>query len=105
MEGDADGQDQHVNAVDAAAQKTELQIGDKMPAEHPQAGWIYAGISKSTHQPLYVAPNDSGVFQWKQAMAFAAKDRSRVPSKEELDQLYAAKDKGALKGTFNVAGS
>jgi hypothetical protein len=38
-------------------------------------------------------------------MAFAAKDGSRVPSKEELDQLYEAQDKGALKGTFNVTGS
>src|SRR5229473_3601833 len=61
---------------------TEPKIGDKMPAGHPQAGWIYAGISKNTQQPFYVAPKDSGVFQWKEATAFAAKDGSRVPSKE-----------------------
>ena len=83
----------------------EPQIGDKMPAGHPQAGWIYAGISKSSHQPFYVAPKDSGVFRWKEAMAFAAKDGSRVPSKEELDQIYEARNEGALKGTFNVTGS
>jgi hypothetical protein len=91
------------DAKPAAA--TEPQIGDRMPARHPNAGWIYAGISKTTHEPFYVAPKDSGVFQWKAAMAFAAKDGSRLPSKEELDQIYDAKDKGALKGTFNVTGS
>jgi hypothetical protein len=38
-------------------------------------------------------------------MAFAAKDGSRVPSQDELDQIYEARNKGALKGTFNVTGS
>jgi hypothetical protein len=88
-----------------AAQKAEPQIGDKMPAGHPQAGWIYAGVSRSTHQPFYVAPKDSGVFQWKEAMAFAAKNGSRVPSREELDQVFEARNQGALKGTFNETGS
>src|SRR4029077_3396589 len=84
---------------------SEPQIGDKMPAGHKHAGWIYAGISKTTHEPFYVAPKDSGVFKWKEAMAFAANEGSRVPSKEELDQLYEARDEGALKDTFNVTGS
>ena len=88
-----------------AAPKAELQIGDRMPAGHPNAGWIYAGISKTTHGPLYVAPKDSGVFKWKEAMAFAAKEDSRTPSREELDQIYEARNKGALKGTFNETGS
>ena len=83
----------------------EPKVGDRMPAGHPNAGWIYAGISKTTQQPLYVAPKDSGVFQWKEAMAFAAKDGSRVPSREELDQIYDARDQGALKDTFNLTGS
>ncbi len=91
-------------ANDASA-KVEPQIGDVMPAGHKNAGWIYAGISKTTHEPFYVAPKDSGVFQWKQAMDFAAREGSRVPSQDELDQLYEARDKGALKGTFNVTGS
>ncbi len=80
-------------------------IGDVMPAGHKQAGWIYVGISRTTHQPFYVAPKDSGVFKWKEAMAFAAKDGARVPSQDELDQIYEARNKGALKGTFNVTGS
>ncbi len=83
----------------------EAKIGDKMPAGHPNAGWVYAGTSKTTDQPLYVAPEDSGVFRWKAAMEFAAKGGSRVPSQDELDQIYAARDKGALKETFNITGS
>jgi hypothetical protein len=89
-------------AVGAADAKP--QIGDVMPAGHEHAGWIYAGISKTTHEPFYVAPKDSGVFQWKEAMAFAATDDSRLPSWDELDQIYKARDKGALKGTFNETG-
>jgi hypothetical protein len=92
-------------ANDSAAINAEPKIGDKMQAGHPHAGWIYAGISKTTHEPFYVAPKDSGVFQWKEAMAFAANDGSRVPSQDELDQIYEARNKGALKGTFNVTGS
>ena len=92
-------------ANDSTAASATPQIGDKMPAGHKQAGWIYAGISKTTHEPFYVAPKDSGVFQWKEAMAFAAKEGSRVPSQDELDQIHDAMDKGALKGTFNVTGS
>src|SRR5579872_667276 len=92
-------------ANDSTAISAEPKIGDKMAAGHPQAGWIYAGISKTTHQPFYVAPKDSGVFKWKEAMAFAAKDGARVPSQDELDQIYEARDKGGLKGTFNETGS
>jgi hypothetical protein len=83
----------------------EPKVGDKMPAGHPNAGWIYAGISRSSRQPFYVAPKDSGVFQWKAAMGLAAKEGARVPSREELDQIYEAMDKGALKDKFNRTGS
>jgi hypothetical protein len=95
----------HPAANDSAAVSAEPQIGDVMSAGHAQAGWIYAGISKTTHEPFYVAPKDSGVFKRKEAMAFAAKEGSRVPSKEELDQIYDAREQGALKGIFNTTGS
>ncbi len=95
----------HAPANDSVVVNVEPQIGDVMPAWHKQAGWIYAGISKTTHQSFYVAPKDSGVFKWKEAMAFAAKDGARVPSEDELDQIYEARNKGALKDTFNVTGS
>jgi hypothetical protein len=94
----------HVSANDRTA-KREPQIGDLMPAGHPNAGWVYAGISKTTYQPFYVAPKDSGVFKWKQALVFAAREDSRLPSNEELNQLWEAKNKGKLKGTFNLTGS
>ena len=63
------------------------------------------GISKTTHKPFYVAPKDSGVFQWKKAMDFAAYEGARVPSQDELDQIYEARNQGELKDTFNVTGS
>ncbi len=95
----------HAPANDSVVVNVEPQIGDVMPAGHKQAGWIYAGISKTTHEPFYVAPKDSGVFKWKEAMAFAAKEGARVPSPDELDQIYEARNKAALKDTFNVTGS
>ena len=81
------------------------KIGDVMPAGHKNAGWVYVGISKTTNEPFYAADKDSGVFKWNAAMKFAAQQNARVPSDEELNQLFEAKDKGALKGTFNVSGS
>jgi Protein of unknown function (DUF1566) len=81
------------------------KIGDVMPTGDPHAGWIYAGISKTTKAPFYAAPKDSGVFRWNEMMAFAAKEKARVPSNQELDQLYGAREAGALKRTFNVSGS
>jgi hypothetical protein len=81
------------------------QIGDVMSPGHQKAGWVYAGISKTTNEPFYCAAEDSGVFQWNAAREFAAQQSARVPSDKELNQLFEAKDKGALKGTFNVSGS
>jgi hypothetical protein len=94
----------HPAANDVVA-KAIPEIGDTMPAGHKHAGWIYAGISNTTHQPFYAASKDSGVFRWNAAMDFAARESARVPYDEELKQLYAARDRGALKGTFNVYGS
>lgn len=81
------------------------KIGDVMPAGHKNAGWVYAGVSKTNNEPFYAAAEDSGVFKWSAAMKFAAQKNARVPSDEELNQLFEAKDEGALKGTFNVSGS
>ena len=79
------------------------KIGDVMPVGHKNAGWVYAGISETTNEPFYAASEDSGVFRWNAAMKFAAQQNARVPSDEELNQLFEAKDEGALKGTFNVS--
>jgi hypothetical protein len=81
------------------------EIGDVMPTGHKHEGWIYAGISLTTGKTFYVASKDSGVFKWKEAMEFAARESARVPSSDELIQLYRAKNIGALKDTFDVSGS
>jgi Protein of unknown function (DUF1566) len=80
-------------------------IGDVMPAGHEHAGWIYAGISDTTGKPFYAASRNSGVYKWKEAMAFAANEKANMPSHAELNQLYKAKNQGAFKGTFNETGS
>ena len=43
--------------------------------------------------------------RWQEAMDFAARSNASVPSREELNQMYQARDEGALKGTFNTTGS
>lgn len=87
------------------AAKAELQVGDMMPEGHKHAGRIYGGVSKTEGKPFYVAPNDSGVFQWKEAMKFASTQGARVPSADELDQMHDAENTGAFKNTFNLTGS
>ena len=82
-----------------------LKVGDVMPEGHEHAGWIYGGISKTTSKPFYIAPKDSGVMLWEEAMDFAARSNASVPSREELNQIYEARNEGALKCTFNTAGS
>jgi hypothetical protein len=82
------------------------EVGDIMPEGHAHAGRIYLGPSASTGRPLYAASQDSGVYKWREAMDFAAKQNNgaSVPTQDELDQLYEARDTGALKGTFNLTG-
>jgi hypothetical protein len=73
-------------------------------------GTIYGGISPTTHKPMFVAPKSSEkTMAFKQAAAYAStlevgghKD-FRVPTMAELRVLFANRDKGALKGTFNAA--
>jgi Protein of unknown function (DUF1566) len=48
-----------------------LKIGDVMPVGDPHAGWIYAGISKTTKAPFYAAANNAGEYRRTKAMAFA----------------------------------
>jgi hypothetical protein len=82
-----------------------LEVGDVMPEGHDHAGWIYGGISKTTSKPFYIAPRDSGVMHWWAAKKFAVRSKARVPSWRELNQLYEARNEGALKDTFNTTGS
>jgi hypothetical protein len=43
--------------------------------------------------------------RWQEAMDFAARSKVSLPSREELQQMYQARNVGALKGTFNATGS
>ena len=59
---------------------------------------------------MYALPVDAPLkMQWREAKAYAAaldahghKDW-RLPSKDELDDLYRNREKGALRGTFSCA--
>ena len=82
-----------------------LSIGQIAPEGHEHAGWIYGGVSKTTSKPFYIALEDSGVMRWQAAMDFAALENARVPSREELNQMYEARNQGALKDTFIITGS
>ena len=75
-------------------------------------GTIYAGISPDTGKKIYTTPADAGLtMKWKRAMDYAADLKAhgyqdwRVPTRGELNVLYENRDKGELKGTFNVTGS
>ena len=76
------------------------RIGDAMPVGHPHAGWIYAGISETTQRAFYAAPADSGMFSWDDAVAFAVREGARLPTTEELNQLYHSRHEGAFRGAF-----
>lgn len=97
-------------AASAAAPKKELEIGDADPA---MDGWVYAGISPDDGEPFWAAPQDAPkLMDAEDAKSYARSmqdefnqsgnpSRVWVPTRDELDQLYFHKDKGALKGTFN----
>ncbi len=89
------------------AAKAALEIGDVM-----KDGTIYAGISPDTNQPMYAAPADAPMsMDFNKAAKYATglqvgdKKDFRVPSKAELNVLFQNREKGALKGTFNLTGS
>ncbi|MCE9506807.1 MAG: DUF1566 domain-containing protein [Alphaproteobacteria bacterium] len=85
-------------------ENAKQKIGDRM-----EDGTIYAGISPDTNQPMYAAPVDASMSMDFNAAAKYAKDLDiggkrdfRVPTKAELNVLYQNREKGALKGTFNL---
>lgn len=83
--------------------KNIVAIGKKM-----HDGTIYAGLSPSTGNPMYAAPTDAPRSMDVDDAAAYAKDLNvggkkdfRVPTIDELNVLFANREKGALKGTFN----
>ncbi len=97
----------------AAVAKAEAEaianpkVGDRMPD-----GTIYAGISPDTNQRMYAAPADAPLcMNFNDAAKYATdlkvgdKQDFRVPTKTELNILFENREKGALKGTFDLTGA
>lgn len=92
-----------------AKTKNALEVGDKM-----KDGSIFVGISPDTGKQMFAAPADAGITKTfngaaKYAMKlnvikFLGHRDWRVPTRDELNVLFESRDKGALKGTFNLAG-
>ena len=81
-----------------------IQIGDKMTD-----GTIYAGISPDTKEAMYVTAKDAGLITtFNQAKKCASKLDAhghkdwRLPTEAELNVLFKNREKGALKGAFNL---
>lgn len=83
------------------ASPAALKVGDVVE-DGPNKGWIYCETKKG--HGFLVAPKDSGVMKWRAAMRFAASEKSELPTRDQLDAIYDARNTGALKGTFNLTG-
>ncbi len=75
-------------------------------------GAIYVGISPDTKKPMYAAPADEPLLMSFNEASERARELSKMtgkiyslPSKNELNMLFNACEKGALKGTFNLSSS
>lgn len=79
-----------------------LKTGDAIP-DGPNYGWIYCdgrGV-----EPFLVAPRDSGVMRWHQAMELASRHAFELPTIEQLHAMYHARDTGSLKDTIYLSAS
>ncbi len=98
------------NDTTITAAKAALEVGDRM-----QDGSIFAGVSPDIGKQMFAMPADAGVSKTFNEAAQYAKDLNgaktlghddwRVPTKTELNVLFQNRDKGALKGTFDLTGS
>lgn len=66
-------------------------------------GWIYCETELG--EPFLVAPKDSGVMKWQAAVAYAARQNSALPDRDQLMAMFEARDMGAFRDTFNTSGS
>jgi hypothetical protein len=95
----------HPAANDDAKTKAAPEIGDEM-----EDGTILAGYYEG--KPLYATPRDApGTYTFNEAAKYASRLDAyghhdfHAPSQGELNVLWENRDKGKLKGTFNVTGS
>jgi hypothetical protein len=97
-------EEERVQAFAAALKKAEP--GDVMPD-----GTVYAGICAWTNEHIFTLPQDVSLSMNFNSAAKYARELDahghqdwHVPSIEELQLLFHAKYRGALKGTFNTTG-
>lgn len=90
------------SSLSTTAALAALKTGDVIKGG-PSSGWIYC--KGENFEPFLVAPKDSGVMQWREAMKYAAQSNSELPSKQQLNAMYEARNMRALKGTFNLTSS
>ena len=86
------------------ASDATLEVGMKMPD-----GTIFAGYSPDTGKAMYAAPTDAGLkmnfdkaAKYAENLTIGGKKGFRIPSQDELTVLCQNRDKGAMKGTFNL---
>ena len=98
----------------AANDDVEAKAGATPQVGDPDDGGVYVGKSATNGRDLHAALADEREYMtFDEALEAAAKMRKQpgrenahVPTPEELDKnLFAHKDDGALKGTFNTSGS
>ena len=95
-----------IASLSNTASPAALKVGDVMPEEHEHAGWIYGGISKTTRQAVLhraqrLRASCGGRRPWTSPPAPTRPSHRAT----ELNQMYEARNEGALKGTFNTTGS
>jgi hypothetical protein len=94
--------------TEAAKAEKHVRIGDVLGDKT-----VYAG--ELNGKKIYAEPEDAGLTMgFNDAADYADKLNQenylghndwRVPTEDELNVLHKSKDKGALKGTFNLTGS
>ena len=94
-------------AAEKELKRANAEIGDIM-----DDGTIYAGESPIYHTPMYLAPSDAPLLmsfnaaaEYAENLQVGDKEDFRIPEKEELQVIFDNRNKGALKGTFNLSGS
>lgn len=88
-------------ALSGTTPAATLKVGDALQ-DGPNRGWVYCETAEK--EPFIVAPKDSGVMAWQEAMDFAEREKSNLPTDAELLAMFNARGKGMLAGTFDTSG-
>jgi hypothetical protein len=99
--------DAYTSAAVRSHQPLTDRAGDPKPGDTMPDGTVYAGISPTSGEAMFVPPADAPRITFTKAAQYAAgldayghKDW-RLPTEAELLEIYKNRNEGALKGTFN----